>query len=198
VGRWWGRGGRATPQGVKGTAFVRDPRYLVTPAALRPSIGALLVSCGLVLSGLVLPGCSKEETSKPGDDRLPPVPTTPENRKPMSAAEVKRFEGLTAQQIADHKQDLLKKCYEPAKDEAVTADGGIDPEALKRAASGNRSSVTVMVVYDEEGKELTREVHADLADKNDAVASCVDDNLPKLRVPAPRRKLRIKVPLEFP
>ena len=142
-------------------------------------------------------GCDEKEPPTKSD-RAAPIPTTPEHRKPMSASEVKRFEGVAAMQIKEHKKELVAKCYEPIKAEAPDAPAGkVDPDTLKKAAAGASQSITVMIVFDEEGKEATREV-TEQSEVPTGLARCVGEHLPPISVPAPKRKVRIKVPLSFP
>lgn len=116
----------------------------------------------------------------------------------MSASEVKRFEGLAAAQIKEHKPALVTACYKPTEADRPSApDGTIDPETLKKVAAGSSNTVTVMIVFDEEGNEATREVLQE-SETSAGIARCVGENLPALTVPAPKRKVRVKVPLRIP
>ena len=54
-----------------------------------------------------------------------------------------------------------------------------------------------MIVFDEEGNEATREVLQE-SETSAGIARCVGENLPALTVPAPKRKVRVKVPLRIP
>lgn len=177
---WWERGGRARSQGVFAVTNRSDPRYLVLLAVL-----------------LAAAACEDRE-APPASDRPAPIPTTPEHRKPMTASEVKRFEAIAAQQIQQHKEALVAACSEPKEGDAGVEPGAkVDPESLKRAAAGSSKTVTVMIVFDEEGNEATREV-IDEAEVATGVARCVGENLPPVTVPPPKRKVRVKVPLKLP
>ncbi len=177
---WWERGGRATPQGVIRATKRSDPRYLVLLVALLASMAC------------------DDEQGPPKSDRPAPIPTTPEHRKPMTASELKRIEGLAAAQVAQHKPALVTACHRPTDEgEDVKPRGKVDPEVLKKVAEGSSNTVMVMIVFDEEGNEAAREVTEE-SQTPTGVASCVGQNLPKITVPAPKRKVRVKIPISLP
>ena len=138
----------------------------------------------VLLAGLcTATACSKEE-EPPKSDRPAPIPTTPEHRKPMSAAEIKRLEALVTKQIDGHKAALVSACQEPNEADASAKDPAKNPDALKKAAAGP-STLSVMVVFGDDGNEITREV-IPASERAARLATCVGEHLPALHRACPQ------------
>jgi hypothetical protein len=142
-------------------------------------------------------GCEEEAAPEPNKPSAP-IPTTPPHRRPLRAGQIKRFEVMVAQQLADEKPELTKTCWDPIADAGAPEDGGIDIEDLKEAASGSSVEVQFLFVYGEDGKELSRQVLDHPTKRRAGLSKCLDDTMAPTTIPAQNRKVQIKIPMTFP